>query len=841
VANYISVQSGEWNESATWGTGGGGLDAYTVLLLDFEDDPFTDASDGGHTINETGDVTRSSTQEQFGTYSAYFDGSSHLEVPVHADWNFGNDDFTIDMWIYPTNLAAGSQVLYSQGENYNDLFNMFINSNGSIQGGREKPSGNYPVYFSTSSAGLVSQDAWNHIALVRYGNDWRIYVDGVSATSDTVDYDYGVIGSNAQIGTEFHGAFRYYGYIDEFRISKGVARWQTGFSPPSAAYGPEDYPKSAGDTATLTHTVTYSISADVELGEIDIDSGGTLSFNPSADTLMAFGNSYIQINDGGTLSIGTSALPINKNYTCKLSWDPITDGGTCGIYGHDGYTLWIYGDPDYYGQDEETYTAYDCTGSTSITATDDMSSKWNVGDEIVIYKNDLGWVWNTCMTYTTITGFDGNIIQCSDAISSEHLAGGVVCNLNRNVMLYKYGYDGSVGAQNTLRPNIRSDSSAASPPVVISDCSIAGFYRVYQMTNDGDPASRYVRTVYRNGYYYTGYPYFASFEGGVVTSCRNLIERNAYHVLIDNIKVVGVQAHVTYLTSNIHWQNCYLAGITSPAFSCNRHYFDNCTIATSWNIAQGLWDSEWRNCYIINSSYGLNNAATIKLVNCEFGWDMFGNSRPNTYDLGYANVYCTHLNSRVPDGGWGFRDRTSVYNAGWHRMENEDGVAETHVIYDNQSTVTKVDADGSGSHPTQRAGGNATVWYQVALSQLGRKIGAPYDVGRFTTRVIDGQQIYAQADLQRTIRYYIQSSYDTTLDSDMMVLTAEYVNSGDTTVDTIVSTETIAPRSNQSDWSQYVEVTINPTYDCWVRLYLDVGPLYVSGKYVWVDPKPEVV
>jgi hypothetical protein len=46
-------------------------------------------------------------------------------------------------------------------------------------------------------------------------------------------------------------------------------------------------------------------------------------------------------------------------------------------------------------------------------------------------------------------------------------------------------------------------------------------------------------------------------------------------------------------------------------------------------------------------------------------------------------------------------------------------------------------------------------------------------------------------------------------------------------------------RANAGDWSQYVEVTVNPAQDGWMNLYLWLKA-YESGKKVWVDPQPLV-
>jgi hypothetical protein len=192
-----------------------------VLLIEFEDFPFTDTSGNSHNIVNTS-VTRSSTEAMFGTYSGYFDGTARLDVDDSDDFYFGDNDFTIRGYIFPTNLAAGTQVIFSQGLSYNEIFNIFFNSNGSMQAGLEKPSGTYPISMS-SAPGKVIQDQWNEIVFVRSGTDWLLYCNDELIASDSTSYTFPNISAPWELGAEFGGAFDYYGYMDRFEIYNGQA------------------------------------------------------------------------------------------------------------------------------------------------------------------------------------------------------------------------------------------------------------------------------------------------------------------------------------------------------------------------------------------------------------------------------------------------------------------------------------------------------------------------------------------------------------------------------------------------------------------------------------------
>jgi hypothetical protein len=90
----------------------------------------------------------------------------------------------------------------------------------------------------------ISTGAWHHIALVRNGtgtNCIRIYIDGTSVGDLTLvagAWNGAVpdLAATAVIGADTENLYYTNGYIDEFRISKGIARWTANFTPPTSEY-----------------------------------------------------------------------------------------------------------------------------------------------------------------------------------------------------------------------------------------------------------------------------------------------------------------------------------------------------------------------------------------------------------------------------------------------------------------------------------------------------------------------------------------------------------------------------------------------------------------------------
>jgi hypothetical protein len=108
----------------------------------------------------------------------------------------------------------------------------------------------------TASATGVANSTWTHVVVQRRGTAIEYYINGVKdanaatlTAGAALNYFAGeplALGA-LQISTTSGGSTRYTGYIDDFRITKGVARYTSNFTPPAAAY-----PNSAGTTLNAT-------------------------------------------------------------------------------------------------------------------------------------------------------------------------------------------------------------------------------------------------------------------------------------------------------------------------------------------------------------------------------------------------------------------------------------------------------------------------------------------------------------------------------------------------------------------------------------------------------------
>jgi hypothetical protein len=184
----------------------------------------------GKTASLNGNATgtapvRSSTQAQFGTYSAYFAGNGGtLNFADHNDFDFGSGDFTIEYWLYPT--TAGRQKLRRGSTDYTAYF---LGEWGN--GAAVSSNGSQWDMVSNLNIGTETTGVWQHYALVRYGNAFTTYRNGVvvatttssGTMNDRASEIFSIGGHAGQASTTYHG------YMDEVRISD-TARYTTGFS-----------------------------------------------------------------------------------------------------------------------------------------------------------------------------------------------------------------------------------------------------------------------------------------------------------------------------------------------------------------------------------------------------------------------------------------------------------------------------------------------------------------------------------------------------------------------------------------------------------------------------------
>jgi hypothetical protein len=207
----------------------------TSLLLNYTNGAIFDNA-MMNDLETVGNAQISTSVVKYGTGSMYFDGTGDwLSIlNTRTSTPSGVESWTIEGWIYPTTIAGGFKVIYTNGY----PIQIYLSS-GSVEIyiSSSAGSGSYIISAVGGPASSVSANVWSHFAVVKNGNTYTVYVNGVGGTSGTSATAIAFpSATNATIGDgPVFGSYPYTGYIDDFRITKGYARYTANFTPPTAA------------------------------------------------------------------------------------------------------------------------------------------------------------------------------------------------------------------------------------------------------------------------------------------------------------------------------------------------------------------------------------------------------------------------------------------------------------------------------------------------------------------------------------------------------------------------------------------------------------------------------
>ena len=240
-------------------------DTYAKLLLhcDGTDGSTTFTDETGKTVTAVGTAQIDTAQKKFGTASGLFDGDSdYLSLADSDDWNFGTGDFTIDFWVRFAGLTTYHSLYtqYKDSSNYIDLIQYVSSQKLQL---RVIESGTSTL--TLNAAWNPSINTWYHVALVRSENTWYIFIDGVSKSLNLESGSYSLTMPDI-VGSLYIGTFdttQYFlnGWLDEFRVSKGIARWTADFFVPTSAYD------LGGDADAWVTATAYVVGDYVENSE----------------------------------------------------------------------------------------------------------------------------------------------------------------------------------------------------------------------------------------------------------------------------------------------------------------------------------------------------------------------------------------------------------------------------------------------------------------------------------------------------------------------------------------------------------------------------------------------
>lgn len=188
-------------------------------------------STGKQTWNFAGSGNRpvvSTADSKFGGSSMYF--SDGMYLASNSGVPFGTGDFTIEFWakrLSATDTSSGNKEdffgadgwylggirygYFDNGYNFQPMSWCTATSNNCYAYGR----------MVTTGAPAVVFNQWQHVAVTRQGDTFRFYVDGAKKGEVVLTSTYSMDAASTimRIGK------RFVGYVDDFRVTTGVARY----------------------------------------------------------------------------------------------------------------------------------------------------------------------------------------------------------------------------------------------------------------------------------------------------------------------------------------------------------------------------------------------------------------------------------------------------------------------------------------------------------------------------------------------------------------------------------------------------------------------------------------
>ena len=189
---------------------------------------------GNNTLTLVGNTSTSTTQTKFADTAMYFDGTGdYLTVPSSSDFDFGTEDFTIEMWIYTGNVSSKQDILDKRSAAAVTAWFLSMNL---LASRVEFISASHGWAGALRSDTNLPSNQWVHIAVTRDGSTFRLFQDGSQVATNTSansidDRDTPLIIGSGPDTDYFNG------YIENLQILKGVAKYTADFTPPTKTQG----------------------------------------------------------------------------------------------------------------------------------------------------------------------------------------------------------------------------------------------------------------------------------------------------------------------------------------------------------------------------------------------------------------------------------------------------------------------------------------------------------------------------------------------------------------------------------------------------------------------------
>jgi hypothetical protein len=198
----------------------------TSLLLNFTNAGIYDGK-MANVVETAGNAQVATNPVKYGSGSISFGSgtANYLTYLNNPGFVFGTGDFTVEFWV---NTFDSTACLLRFSTGTTGYWQMAFSVSSIVWQNSQDTSNLY-----VASCPQAFNGQWHHIAVTRTGGINRLFFDGTLLTSaaDTTNYS----GSAGYMQIGWDGSNQFTGFMDDLRITKGVARYIANFTPPQQA------------------------------------------------------------------------------------------------------------------------------------------------------------------------------------------------------------------------------------------------------------------------------------------------------------------------------------------------------------------------------------------------------------------------------------------------------------------------------------------------------------------------------------------------------------------------------------------------------------------------------
>lgn len=280
-------------------------------LLTCQSNRFKDNSSNNFTVTPSGSPTVQAFQpfSPAASYSAatyagsgYFNGSTdYLSLASNAAFNIFGGDMTIDGWLYPTALAGRSEHFLAFIVDATNRVSLYFSGTTFIFWTSTSGGGSGPKI----SSALFPTNTWTHVALVKSGATFTLYINGISAgTSATTVYPISAMSLNVGTYNGVTSADAFTGYMSNTRIVKGTAVYTANFTPPTT---PVTNITNTSLLLNMANAGIYDAAAQnnmITVGDAQVSTTqsqwppSSMKFDGTGDWLTAIDSPQLQLGTG---------------------------------------------------------------------------------------------------------------------------------------------------------------------------------------------------------------------------------------------------------------------------------------------------------------------------------------------------------------------------------------------------------------------------------------------------------------------------------------------------------------------------------------------------------------